>query len=64
VVHADVSLSGNSIHTVKKNTESVLVTSNETALEAHEVLKILSMYSCHVNRMQAKITISRWTVIV
>jgi len=44
--------------------ESVLFTSNETALEAQEVLRILRMYSCLVNRMQAKITISRWVVIV
>ena len=33
LVYADVSLSGNTIHTVKKNPESVLVNSNDTALE-------------------------------
>jgi len=58
MAYADhVNLSGNSIHTIKKNTESLLVTSNDTALESQEVLKILSTYSCLMNRMQAKITI-------
>ena len=58
LVYADhVNLSGNSKHTIKKNTESLLVTSNETALELQEVPKILSTYSCLVNGMQAKIAI-------
>jgi hypothetical protein len=58
LVYADhINVSGNSIHTIKKNTESLLVTSNDTALESQEVLKILSTYSCLINRMQAKITI-------
>jgi hypothetical protein len=39
-----VNLSGNNLHTVKKNTESLLVTSIETALESQKGLKILSTY--------------------
>ena len=58
LVYADrINLSGNSIHTIKKNAESLLVTSNDTALESQEMLKVLSIYSCLINRMQAKITI-------
>ena len=51
LVYADhVKLSGNSIHTIKKNTESLFVTSDETALESQEVLKLLSTYSSFANR--------------
>jgi len=58
LVYADhVISSHNGIHTIKKNTDSLLVTSSETALESQEVLKVLSTYSCLVNGMQAKITI-------
>jgi hypothetical protein len=39
-------------------------TTTEITLEAQEVLKILSMYSCLVKRMEAKITTSSWVVIV
>jgi hypothetical protein len=55
----DINASGNSIHTVKKSKQSSLVTRSETALEAQEMLKILSTHSSLMNRMQAKITILR-----
>jgi hypothetical protein len=39
-----VILSHNSMHTIKKNTDSLLVTTSETAVESQEVLKLLSTY--------------------
>ena len=55
LIYVDVNILGGSVYTVKKNTESLVVVSEETELELN--VGNLSTWSCLEIRMQDKVTI-------
>jgi hypothetical protein len=54
LVYADVSLLGGNVHTVKKNTQALVIESQETGLEM--VMKLCT-WPCLQIRMQDEVTI-------
>jgi len=55
LIYADVNILGGSLYTVKKNTEYLVVVSEEIGLELN--VDNLSTWSCLEIRMQDKVTI-------
>ena len=62
LVYADDNILAESIHSIQKNTEDLLVTSKETALEVNADKTKYSTRSCLEIRMQDKVTI--WRLII
>ena len=62
LIYVDVNILGGSVYTVKKNTESLVVVSEETELELN--VGNLSTWSCLEIRMQDKVTIWRSIIVL